>query len=95
MANGLIRFFTGEPEPARNRHIDTAALAREHMAVAELTGFKMELDQALTRSAINSVAEVHRFREYVANGDPQLDALIRPMEIAFADRQARRLRGEL
>lgn len=95
MANSLIRFFTGEPEPARNRHIDTAALALEHMAAAELTGFKMELDQALTRSAINGVANVHQYREYTANGDPELDALLLPIEIAFADRQARRLRGEI
>lgn len=93
MGNNILRFITGAP-PAE-KEPDVIDLAHHHRNQAEMTGFQMELDQALTRSAIRSVVEVEHLRQQIAGDDPYLNSLIRPIQQAYSDRLARRLEGDL
>lgn len=95
MSNSIIRFITGEPEePRKRKQADIESLAKREVQKSEFIDFAMELDHLTTRRAMDRVAEMHQYRVHKANGDPELDAQLRMIQVSYTVRQARRLRGD-
>ncbi|MFJ6416455.1 hypothetical protein [Paeniglutamicibacter sp. NPDC091659] len=92
MSNSLVRFFTGEPEPRKEARTDVE-LAQQYHQRMQMTSYQMEMDQALTRAAIQSVVNVNRLCNEVAGDDPDLKSLVRPIQDAYSRRIARKLEG--